>query len=229
MTDLPLILVTETAGIRTLFLNRPHKRNALNTLLLERLRDELLAAEQNSPVNALILTGSEGGGFCAGADVSEFKSATAGMDELREKRSRLLAEVLNMLPRMRFPVFAALNGAALGAGAALALAADVIVASHEASFGYPETRIGIVPSLMIENLIHHVSRKAAFEIIMAGELIAPKAAQRLGLFNRLVAPEALLTETRKMAAAMGALDSKVIATTKRLFYQAVQSKILTGK
>ena len=118
---------------------------------------------------------------------------------------------------LRKPVIAALNGSALGAGAAVALAADMVVMSADAKLGYPETRHGMIPSLMIGTLLRHAGRKAAFELLAIGESINAERALVLGLANRIVAPGEVLAEASQMAARLAALDRYALAGTKHVF------------
>ncbi len=110
--------------------------------------------------------------------------------------------------------------AAIGAGAAIALAADMVVLGSDAKIGYPETKHAMVPSLMVATLMRHAGRKAAFELLATGESIAAERAFALGLVNHLVAPDTVLTEAVRMATALAALDRATIAAaTKRVFYE----------
>ncbi len=213
---LALLSSADSAGVRTLTLSRPEKRNALNTALIEALLAALIAADEDDAIGALVLTGA-GALFCAGADLGEFRDVGAGVDALSDRRSDLLLDLQLQFGKLSKPVVAAVNGSAIGAGAAIALAADMVVMSADARIGYPETKHGMVPSLMIGTLLRHAGRKAAFELVATGELIDAQRALLLGLVNRVVASGEAVVEASLLASSIAALDRHAIAGTKRVF------------
>lgn len=213
MTD--FLLTDDADGVRTLTLNRPAKRNALHTPLIEALLAAFAAADGDPAIGALVLTGA-GSHFCAGADLGEFRDAGAGAETASERRSDLLLELQLRFASVRMPIVAALNGPAIGAGAALALAADMGVASVAATIAYPETQHGMVPSLVLPTLVRHVGRKAAFEFATCGAPVPAERALALGLLNRIVAPGDVLSEAQRIAAGLAALDRFAITGTKRV-------------
>jgi enoyl-CoA hydratase/carnithine racemase len=215
MNDSQILLSRDTDGVRTLTLNRPDKRNALNTPLVEALLAGLDAADHDAEVGTIVLTGA-GALFCAGADVGEFRDAGSDTAAASERRSDLLLELFLRFSTLRPPVIAAVNGAALGAGVAVALAADMVVMSAEAKLGYPETKHGMVPSLMAGLLVHNIGRKAAFELLALGDLLDAKQALARGLVNRVVAPNDVQTEALALAARLAALDRFAVEGTKRV-------------
>jgi enoyl-CoA hydratase/carnithine racemase len=218
MSEQLTILANDVSGVRTLTLNRPAKRNALDTALIESLLAALKAADEDSSIGAVVLTGA-GLAFCAGADLGEFRDAGADMQALRARRTELLLQLQLRFSQLAKPVIAAVNGAALGAGAAIAIAADMVVMSADAKFGYPETRNGTIPTLMIGTLVRNAGRKAAFELLATGELIDAGRAAALGLVNRIVPPGEVLDEAQRLAAGMAALNRDVMTGTKRLFHE----------
>jgi len=113
------------------------------------------------------------------------------------------------------------NGAAIGAGAAIALAADLVVMSKDAKFGYPKIKKGFVPSLMVGTLVRNVGRKAAFELLAFGDLINAERAKTLGLVNRVVNSEALVCESMILARILATLDTTAVQQSKRLFSACV--------
>src|SRR5258706_9307056 len=145
-------LLTEDRGaIRILTMNRPEKRNALNTALTRALLDGLRAADAAESVNCVVLTGA-GQGFCAGADLAEFKDLTPDKQHLVEERAELTMQLHLAFPKMAKPVVTAINGAAMGGGAGLAIAGDMAVMAESAKIGYPQTRHGIVAAIVMANL-----------------------------------------------------------------------------
>jgi len=211
------ILLQEARGsIRILTLNRPEKRNALNLELTQRLLDSLRAADKDDAVGAIVLTGA-GPGFCAGADLAEFKGLQD--PQAAEKRAELTMQLHLVFSKMSKPVVSAINGAAMGGGAGLAIAADLAVMAEGAKLGYPETKHGIVAAIVLGNLVRQVGRKAAFELVSLGEPVDARRALELGMVNRVVPSEKLLEETIQLAEKLAAVHRPAMAETKRLFHE----------
>ena len=210
------LIVDNRDAVRILTLNRPEKRNALDTPLIAALLEAIDAANRDDGVGAIVLAGA-GKLFSAGADLAEFRDAGAALDAMNNRRSDLLLDLQLRLGELGKPVIAAVHGAAIGAGAAIALAADMVVLGSDAKIGYPETKHAMVPSLMVGTLMRHAGRKAAFELLATGESIGAERALVLGLVNRVVAPDQVLAEAVRMASGLAALDRATIAGTKQVF------------
>lgn len=210
-------------GVRVLTLNRPARRNALDTGLLRRLAAELDRAGGDPRTRAILLRG-EGPAFCAGGDVKEFAGIPDALDHMTV-RARLLADVLVALQRHPHPVVAAVDGAALGGGAALALAADVVVATPAAEFGFPEFGASVVPTVVLPLLVRQVRPKLAFDLLTTGRRLDAAAALRDGLVSRVSAPGRHVTEALAVARAWAAVAPEVARETKRLACLAGASTI----
>jgi len=213
------LLVENRGAVRILTMNRPEKRNALNSELTRALLDALRAADADDAVGAVVLTGA-GQGFCAGADLAEFKdlqdSAAA------EARAELTMQLHLVFSQMRVPVVTAINGAAMGGGAGLAIAGDLALMAEGAKLGYPEVRHGIVAAIVMANLVRQVGRKAAFELVALGEPIDAARALELGLVNFVFAAKDLMPESLKIAAKLAAVSRPAMTETKRLFYEVAE-------
>src|ERR671938_1308360 len=185
-------LLTEDRGaVRILTLNRPEKRNALDTALSRALLEALRAADADEEVHCVVLTGA-GPGFCAGADLSEFKGLRD--PKAAETRADLTMQLHLAFSKMVTPVITAINGAAMGGGAGLAIAGDLAVMAKGAKLGYPETKHGIVAAIVMANLVRQIGRKAAFELVALGEPVDAQRALALGMVNRVVSNERVLDE-----------------------------------
>ncbi|HJS39552.1 MAG TPA: enoyl-CoA hydratase/isomerase family protein [Burkholderiales bacterium] len=202
-----------------LMLNRPEKRNALNTALTQALLDALRAADADESVACVVLTGA-GQGFCAGADLAEFKDLTPENQHLVEARAELTMQLHLAMPKMAKPVVTAINGAAMGGGAGLAVAGDLAVMAEDATLGYPETRHGIVAAIVMANLVRQAGRKAAFELVALGEPVDAARALALGLVNRVVPRARLMDEALALAAKLAAVSRPAMQLTKQLFHEA---------
>jgi len=211
------ILLSEDQGaVRILTLNRPEKRNALDTALSSALLEALRAADENEEVRCVVLTGA-GPGFCAGADLSEFKGL--GDPQAAETRAELTMQLHLAFSRMLTPVVTAINGAAMGGGAGLAIAGDMAVMAQTAKLGYPETKHGIVAAIVMANLVRQIGRKAAFELVALGEPIEAARALELGMVNRVVPLAKLMAEALALAGELAAVARPAMAQTKRLFHE----------
>jgi enoyl-CoA hydratase/carnithine racemase len=218
MSDL---LIQDDGAVRVLTMNRPEKRNALNLALSEALFDALRDADKADGVRAIVLTGA-GPAFCAGADLSEFAALTSANAELVERRADITAKLHGVFSQLTKPVVTAINGAAMGGGAGLAVAADIAVMSATAKLGYPEVKHGIVASVVMANLVRQAGRKAAFELVATGAAIDAARALELGLVNRAVAPQMLMHEAMQYAHTMAAVAPQAMAATKTLFYRVAE-------
>ena len=214
------LLIENRGAVRVLTMNRPDKRNALNQALSQALLDALQAAEADESVRSIVLTGA-GSAFCAGADLSEFKDLTPDNAQLVERRAELTMKLQGIFSQLSKPVVTAVNGAAMGGGAGLALAGDVALMASTAKLGYPEVKHGIVAAVVMANLVRNVGRKAAFELVAAGEPVDAAQALTLGLVNRVSAPEALMADALAVAEKFAAVARPAMAATKQLFYRVV--------
>ena len=213
-----VLLVEDRGAVRILTMNRPEKRNALNTELTQSLLDSLRAADADERVRSVVLTGA-GPGFCAGADLGEFKDLVLAKQPLVEARAELTMQLHLAFPAMAKPVVAAVNGAAMGGGAGLALACDLVVMGEGAKLGYPETRHGIVAAIVMANLVRQVGRKAAFELVSLGEPVDARKALALGMANRVVPDPQVLSAAVQLAEQLAKTRVEAMAATKQLFHE----------
>ena len=213
-----VLLVENRGPVRVLTMNRPEKRNALNTELTRALLDALRAADGDESVGCVVLTGA-GQAFCAGADLQEFKQLTPERQHLVEERAELTMQLHLAFPKIAKPVVTAINGAAMGGGAGLAIAGDLAVMAESAKLGYPESRHGIVAAIVMANLVRQVVRKAAFELVALGEPIDAGKALALGMVNRVVPDQGLLVEAMIFAEKLLQVRPEALRATKQLFYE----------
>ena len=217
-SDADLVLVEDRGAVRVLTLNRPEKRNALNTALTRALLEGLRAADAEESVRCVVLTGA-GAGFCAGADLAEFRELTPDRRHLVEERAELTMQLHLAFPKLAKPVVTAINGAAMGGGAGLAIAGDLAVMAQGAQIGYPEMRHGIVAAIVMANLVRQIGRKKAFELVSLGDPLNSREAIAFGLVNRVVPDSELLTETTKLAEKLANMNPAALRATKRLFHE----------
>jgi len=210
--------VEDRGAVRILTLDRPDKLNALDMNLTQALVDAFEAAEADASVRALLLAG-EGRGFCAGADLKEFEVLTPANQAAVVARADLTTRLHGLVPSLSKPVVAAVRGVAVGGGAGLAIACDMVVAGDDLKFGYPELRHSLVPAIVMTSLERAVGRKAAFELVSNGRLIGAEEALRLGFVNRVAAADAVLEEALGIAEVWAKVKPVAMAAAKRLFYR----------
>jgi enoyl-CoA hydratase/carnithine racemase len=210
------LLIENHGAVRILTMNRPEKRNALNSELTQGLLDAFRAADGDESVGAIVLTGA-GQGFCAGADLTEFKDLQVAL--AAENRAELTMQLHLAFPRLSKPIVTAINGHAMGGGAGLAIAADLAVMAEGAKLGYPEAKHGIVAAIVMANLVRQVGRKAAFELVSLAEPVDAQRALQLGMVNRVVSLSEVLDTAVSLAEKLAAVKRPAMAETKRLFHE----------
>lgn len=192
-----LVLYTKKDGYGLLTINRPKQFNALNSQVLDELHSVLEQIKQEN-IHSLIITGAGERSFVAGADISEMMNMTKSEAAAYASKGNAVMQQVETLP---IPTIAAVNGFALGGGCELALACDIRLASEKAIFAMPETGLGITPGFGgTQRLQLLVGIAVAKELIFTGRKINAAEAYRIGLINRIVDKEVLLTEAEKLAA-----------------------------
>lgn len=210
MNDTPLLLTTRPqAGVAVLTMNRPQSLNALSIGLREALVRALREIAADSDVRAVVLTGA-GRDFCAGLDLKE-------LGERGLVPSNADNDVSAALAAMPQPVIGAINGVAITGGLELALACDILIASTQARFADTHARIGIVPYWgLSQKLSRLVGRSRAMEMSLSGNFVDAATAERWGLVNRVVEPDALLPAALALAGDIASADAAMLVTYKRL-------------
>jgi methylglutaconyl-CoA hydratase len=201
-------------AVAVLTLNRPDKRNAISYELIADLLRALQEVESAS-ASILILTGS-GKAFCSGMDLDNLRALTSRTPEENLADSQAMAKMFRALYEFPKVTIAAVNGPAIAGGCGLATLSDFTLASTEAKFGYTEVRIGFVPAIVSAFLLRQVGEKQARDLLLTGRIIGADEAYRLGLVNRVVAPEQLLQTARELAADLLQNSPASLLSTKRL-------------
>lgn len=184
-----LILYERSDSFAIVRLNRPDKLNALSREMILTLSETFKNAESEPGLRAIILTGAGERAFCAGTDLSELIDVSA--DKAREVADGGQS-LCNQVERCRIPVIAAVNGIAAGAGCELALASHIRVASANASFSLPETKLGIVPGYGgTQRLAREIGSGRALEIILTARTVRAEEALEIGLVSRVTDGDAL--------------------------------------
>jgi enoyl-CoA hydratase len=190
------ILVEKNQDIATITINRPSALNALNTQTIEELTTAVQELETDPTVHVVILTGKDKA-FIAGADIKQMQT----MNPLEAKEFTTKGHLLlQLIEESRLPYIAAVNGYALGGGCEVMMACDLIVASSTAKIGQPEINLGIHPGFGgTQRLPRLVGPIKAKELLLTGDAIDAQESLRIGLINKIVEPDHLMTETLKIA------------------------------
>ena len=214
----PPLEVAREAGVLTITLNRPDKRNALSSALVEALHGALDSADLDAEVRVVVLTGA-GKDFCAGADLEELLASADAPAEANEASALRLGSLFTRMRSLPKPVVAVVRGRALAGGAGLMTACDIVIASEGAQVGYPEVLRGFVPAMVMTTLRRQVGEKAALDLVLTGRLLGAEEARRAGLVSRVVPEDALEQEGRELVRVLAGLPVSALALTKQLFYQ----------
>lgn len=201
------VLKVEWEGaVARVTLARPEVRNAFNAELIAELRStfDALGAEPAATLRAVVLAG-EGKAFCAGADVEWQRAAISLSLEENEADARRLQEMLSAIDECPVPVIAAVQGAALGGGMALCCVADVTVATADATFGFTETKLGLMPAVISPFVLPRIGEGPARALFATGERFGSDRALRIGLVSEIVPDEAALHDR------VGALLGEVLS------------------
>lgn len=215
------LVLRETQGpVTILTLNRPERRNALSRALVAALGDALSEISVDQSVRAIVLTGA-GESFCAGMDLKE---AAIGQDVASENQAiadlQGLADLIMRIQAMTVPTVAALNGDAYAGGAGLMGACDLVVAADVAKIGYPEVKRGLVPTVIMNDLLRQVGDRRARELLLTGDSISTGQAERWGLVNRVVPLAECRQQAIGLARSLAAGGPLALATTKQHLDQA---------
>ncbi|MEP6718596.1 MAG: enoyl-CoA hydratase-related protein [bacterium] len=212
------VLYSVEGSIATLILNRPEKRNALNAAMIEQLKSSLRKANDDAAIKAIIITGA-GNDFCSGADLSALQKIADSSVSEKADDARSLLDLFTLIRAVTVPVIAAVRGRALAGGCGLASACDLVLASANARFGYPEVKIGFVPAMVTAILRRNVSEKRAFELLTRGLEIDAQTAREFGLVNQVFAEETFAADVDAYGGQFEKISRSAVALTKSLLYQ----------
>ncbi|MCA9590138.1 MAG: enoyl-CoA hydratase family protein [Myxococcales bacterium] len=205
-------------GVATITLSRPDRLNSLTFEIYEELRDTFAALEHETAVRAVVITG-QGRAFCSGGDVESIIGELFARDmQGLVAFTRVTGALIRNIRALRKPVIAAINGTAVGAGAVIAAACDLRVASDKAKIGFIFPRVGLCGADMgaAYLLPRIVGLGRASELLFFGDIVRADAAERMGLFNRVVAPEACLPEALAWAERLASGPAFGHAMTKQM-------------
>jgi enoyl-CoA hydratase len=219
-------LVLQIDGsIATIKINRPEVLNAVDVETILELETTMHSLNDDKKVKVIIITG-EGKSFVAGSDISKL----AKMDSIQAREySQIGQRVLNYIENIEKPVIAAINGYALGSGCEIAMACDIRIASEKAKLGQPESKLGLIPGHGgTQRLARLVGIAKAKELIFTSEIIDAQEALKIGLVNKVVPAEELITEVQKIAQTISQMGPMAIKLGKTVINRGLDSNFTTG-
>lgn len=184
-------------GVATIALDQPATRNALSDELLSELIGALESAREDAAVRCLVLTSTHDTVFSSGGNLSGFAADVALVH--KHFAAERFPRVFRLLAELGKPSICAANGHVLAGALGLALACDLIVAKEGARFGTPEINVGLFPFMIMALIYRNVGRKKTAELMLLGEQISAVEAERIGIVNRVVAPERFVAQVDEWA------------------------------
>lgn len=210
------ILDHRQGAVTTITLNRPEKRNALNTALVEALMSALRNAEADEACRVVVITGA-GSAFSAGADLESLRQLQSATAQENEDDSQRLADLFAQIYLHPKAVIAKINGHAVGGGCGLAAVCDFSIASENAKLGFPEVRIGFVPAIVSVFVLRKLGDTAARDLFLRGHLLSAREAAAERLITKAVPAELLDAAVASLADELASEPSpSAIGLTKRL-------------
>jgi methylglutaconyl-CoA hydratase len=212
------VLVTLQSGVLTGALNRPEKRNAIDTAMIEALQALLERADLDADVRIVALRGA-GADFCAGMDLNELLASADRPVEENRRAALQFGEVFIRMRQIPKPVVALVRGRALAGGCGLATACDIVLAAESAQFGYPEVQRGFVPALVMNLLRRAAGEKIAFDLVATGHLLTATEAAVAGLVSRVYEDADFEEQAADLLRTLASSSASALAFTKQQFYR----------
>lgn len=211
-------LTPEEENIAVITLNRPEVLNALNTDIMKELDNVLEELRKEDNIRAVVITGA-GRAFSAGADLAQAPQDEAGMREIMEFGQK----VYDKIEDYEKPVIAAVNGYCLAGGLEMALSCDIRIASEKAQFGLVETNVGLIPAWGgVMRLPKLLGKGYAAEMILTAQRINAKEAYRIGLVNKIVPPDELMSTAMQTAGTLATKAPIPVKLAKKIIAKAVE-------
>ena len=218
-----LVLVDRDGAIAVVRLNRPKQLNALSDELMEALVAALTELDRDEQIRCIVLGGNERA-FAAGADIAVLAQTTPV-----EAATSARLQRWDSIRSLGTPIVAAVSGYCLGGGCELAMLCDVIVASDDAQFGQPEINLGVIPGAGgTQRLTRAVGKAVAMDVILSGRFLSAREALAFGLVSRVVAKEAWLEESKRVARAIATKSPVALRLAKQAVNRAYEGSLQLG-
>lgn len=212
------IRLERQGSIGRIILSRVDRKNAIDREMAAELFAACSQFEQDGQVRVVHLT-ADGDDFCVGADLQALSSALGSTGEAHRQDAEAFGRVLLGIRALMKPVVCSVHGRALGAGAGLATACDLVLAHQDAEFGYPEVRFGSVPAVVMALLHRTVGEKHAADLVLTGRVVTADEAERIGLVSRVLPAATYEQDVAAVLAGMSRSPATSLALTKWLLYK----------
>lgn len=212
------VVVELREGVLWLTLNRPDKRNAIDSGMVEALLAGLERADLDQNIKIVAIRGA-GKDFCAGVDLAELLESADKSAADNERDAALFGEVFIRIRALPKPVAAVVQGRALAGGCGLATSCDLVLAHADASFGYPEVRRGFVPAMVMTMLRRAVGEKVAYDLVATGRILTAGEAQQIGLVSRILPADSFEEDVSRLLTDMTGSSGSALALIKRQLYE----------
>lgn len=217
------VKVSEADGIVTIMLNRPDKRNAMHGPLISELLT-ILKMRTHDESRILLIHGS-GENFCAGGDIGWMQKIAMESEDENYKDAQLLADLLYQLYTFPKPTIVLAHGTTLGGGMGLLAAADIAIAAKNASFGMPEVKMGITPSMISPYVISAIGERMAHYYFLTGDRFGADEAFRIGLIHQVTEVDALMSVGISVAQLLTQNGPHALQAAKQLIRNVAKQKI----
>lgn len=218
---------TAEGGVATILLNRPHRKNAFTLAMIDEWGAALRQATADEDVRVVVLTGAQDA-FCSGVDLGDLAGVTSAPLERKRMLTHRIHRIALALEDLDKPVIAAVNGPAVGAGMDMALMCDMRLAGESARFSEGYIRVGLVPGdggcFWLPRL---VGVAKALELLLTGDFIDGREAERIGIANHCYPDDELLAKTYEFAQRLAALPPVSVGVIKRATYQSLRIDLRT--
>lgn len=221
------LLVTREKGLAVITFNRPDKRNAMNGDMIKEISNALHVLANDDAVTIVMINGN-GEHFCAGADINWMKAVGTYSPEENQRDAEILATLLYQLYSFPKPTIALAHGAVLGGGMGIISACDIAIAAKNASFGFPEVKMGIAPSTISPYVIAAIGERAAYYYFLTGVRFGAEEAVRIGLIQQMTDDTDLYKIGHALAQTLLLNGPKALVAIKHLI-QGVTNEKLTPK
>jgi enoyl-CoA hydratase/carnithine racemase len=223
------VYLTRAAGIATIVLNRPEKLNALSVAMYRRLQALLEECHRDTDLRCVVIRGAGGRAFSVGADIGEFEATRSSAQKAREY-AKITHPAHAAIRACRHPVVALIQGLCVGGGFGLANLCDIRVCGESSRFGVPIKRLGLVEGYdELEPIVRALGASATLEILLTGDLVDARAAERVGIVNRVVPDDRVEAEAYSVAARIAEGAPLAARWHKRFVYDLVEGTPLTAE
>lgn len=212
------VRIERDGAVGRIVLARPEKRNALDHAMAEELFAALSELEGDGAIRVILIR-ADGADFCAGADLAALAGMLDAKPDAHREDAEALGRVFLAIRTIVKPIVAAVRGRALAGGCGLAIACDLVLSDEDATFGFPEVKVGFVPAMVMTMLRRCVGEKHAADLVLTGRSVTAEEGARIGLVSRILPSRTFDADVDRIVQEMARSPKTAMALTKWLFYK----------